>query len=138
MTKPLPPSAREPNPLGLAGQYPLVVAVTGRVVLPHEVRIAMGLEPGDLLSMVRNPVSLRLDSYRAFLADDWDAVPPPNRWRYVEEFLRRPLTALEPDGALELLQEEPPLLSLNAGDQVMLEVVHRGLSHELFLYQVVC
>jgi hypothetical protein len=81
---------------------------------------------------VRNPLSLRLDSYRAFLVDDWDAVSPPNRWSYLKKFLRRPLTALEPDGAVAI---PPEAFLLSAGDHTVLEVVQRGLSYELFLYR---
>ena len=132
MNEPLPPSAMEPNPLGLAEQFEQVVEVAGRAVLPQEVRRALGLEPGDLFSLVRHPLSLRLDSYRAFLLDNWDAVSPPNRWLFIKNFLRRPLTALEPDGVVAIPLEAFPL---SAGDHTVLEVVQRGLSYELFLYR---
>ena len=120
------------DPLGLAEQFDLVVEVEGRAVLPREVRTALGLEPGDLFSIVRHPLSLRLDSYRAFLMDTWDAVSPPNRWLYLEDFLGRPFTALEPDGAIAI---PPEAFLLSPGDQAVLEVVLRGLSYELFLYR---
>lgn len=87
MTK---PRAVESDPLGLAEQFELVAEEGGRVVLPLEVRTGLGLEPGDLFSIVRNPLSLRLDSYRVSLADNWDAVSPPNRWHYIQDLLRRP------------------------------------------------
>jgi bifunctional DNA-binding transcriptional regulator/antitoxin component of YhaV-PrlF toxin-antitoxin module len=130
--QPVPPPTLESHSLGLAEQFELVVEVSGSVVLPQEVREALSLEPGDFFSIVRNPVSLRLDSFRVFLADNWDAVSPPNRWRYIEEFLRRPLTALEQDRSIKIPPEDFPL---SVGDSIVLEVVHRGLSYELFLYR---
>jgi hypothetical protein len=45
MRKPLPPSTVEPNCLGLAEQFEQVVEVSGRAVLPEEVRRTLGLEP---------------------------------------------------------------------------------------------
>ena len=118
----------------LAQPFELVVETAGGCwVLPREVRTALNLQPGDLFSLAKNPLSLRLDSYREFLADNWEAVSPPNRWRYIEEFLRRPLTALEPDGAVKVPAQ---LLSLSSGDRIILEVVTRGLAHELFLYRL--
>ena len=116
--------------LGLAEQFELVVEVPGRVTLPPEVRAALGLEPGDLFAIERNPVSLRLDSFRELEAD-WQASSLPDHWR--EEISRRPQTALERDGSLTL---PPDLLSLAEGDRLVLEVVTKGLSHELFLYAV--
>lgn len=118
------------NPLGLAEQFELVVVAAGRVVLPLEVRSAMGLEPGDRFSLTRNPVSLRLDSYRELEAD-WCASSLPDCW--LEEFLKRPQTAVETDGSVTL---PPDLLCLAEGDRLVLEVVTMGLSHELFLYPV--
>ena len=117
----------------LAQPFERVVETAGCLVLPLEVRTALNLQPGDLFSLAKNPLSLRLDSYREFLTDNWEAVSPPNRWRYIEEFLRQPLTALEPDGAVKVPAQ---LLSLSAGDRIILEVVTRALSHKLFLYRL--
>lgn len=118
------------NPLGLAEQFELVVVAAGRVVLPPEVRAALALEPGDRFSIERNPVSLRLHSFRELEAD-WRESSLPDHWR--EEFSQRPQTALETDGSLTL---PPDLLFLAEGDRLVLEVVTMGLSHELFLYSV--
>ena len=115
--------------LGLAEQFELVVEIPGRVTLPPEVRAALGLEPGDLFTIERNPLSLRLDSYREMLAD-WGASSLPDCWS--EEFFQRPRTILEGDGALPIASD---LLPLAEGDRLILEVVTKGLSHELFLYR---
>jgi hypothetical protein len=115
--------------LGLAEQFELVVESPGRVTLPPEVRAALGLEPGDLFTIERNPLSLRLESYREMLAD-WGASSLPDRWS--NEFFQRPQTTLEGDGALPIASGFLPLAE---GDRLILEVVTKGLSHELFLYR---
>lgn len=104
-----------------------------RVPLPAQVRNALGLNPGDLLSIVPQPLSFRLEIYREFLADSWDAVSAPNRWRYLEEFLSRPLASIEKRGGLLL---PPKLFPLRAGEPLILEIVRRGLCHQLFLYRI--
>jgi hypothetical protein len=114
--------------LGLAEQFELVVEIPGRVTLPPEVRAALGLELGDLFTIERNTLSLRLDSYRELLAD-WGA-SLPDCWR--EEFFQRPQTTLEEDGVLPIPSD---LLPLSEGDRLVLEVVTKGLSHELYLYR---
>ena len=116
--------------LGLAEQFELVVEIPGRITLPPEVRSALGLEPEDRFAIERNPVSLRLDSFRELEAD-WRASSLPDQWR--EELSRRPQTALEADGSLPIPSD---LLTLPEGDRLVLEVVTKGLSHELYLYRV--
>lgn len=116
--------------LGLAEQFELVVEIPGRVSLPPEVRAALGLEPGDRFSIERNPMSLRLDSFRELEAD-WRASSLPDHWR--EEISQRPQTALEGNGALPIPSD---LLPLPEGGRLVLEVVTKGLSHELYLYRV--
>lgn len=120
-----------PLPSGLPEQFEVMVEAPGRLPLPDEVREAMGLKPGDLFSLKRVPISLRLESYREFLSDDWNAVDPENRWRYFQEFLRRPLTAVEPGGAVKI---PPELCPLEPGERFILEVVRRGMCHPLYLY----
>ena len=115
--------------LGLAEQFELVVESPGRVTLPPEVRTALGLKPGDLFTIERNTLSLRLESYREMLAD-WGANSLPDRWS--NEFFQRPQTTLEGDGALPIASGFLPLAE---GDRLILEVVTKGLSHELFLYR---
>jgi bifunctional DNA-binding transcriptional regulator/antitoxin component of YhaV-PrlF toxin-antitoxin module len=122
------------SPLRLAEQFDLVMETPGRVALPLEVRAELGLEPGDLFSIVTNPVSLQLESYRELLMDDLEAVSPSNRGFYTRKFFRRAFTVLEADGAIELPGELVPRFS--TGDVAVLEVVTRGLSHELYLYRV--
>lgn len=91
------------------------------------------MRAGELLSVSCQPLSLRLEIYSEFLADDWNAVSPPKRWRYLEAFLSRPLAALGEGGDLKV---PPGLLPVREGDRVILETVRRGLCHELFLYRV--
>ncbi len=116
--------------LGLAEQFELVVEVPGRVTLPPEVRAVLSLEPGALFAIERNPLSLRLDSFRELEAD-WRASSLPDHWR--EEFSQRPQTALEGDGSLPIPSD---LLPLPEGEKLVLDVVTKGLSHELYLYPV--
>lgn len=116
--------------LGLAEQFELVIEVPGRVPLPPEVRAALDLRAGDRFSIERNPGSLRLDSFRELEAD-WPANSLPDPWR--EEFSQRPHTALEGDGTLPIPSD---LLLLPEGDRLVLEVVTKGLSHEVYLYRL--
>jgi bifunctional DNA-binding transcriptional regulator/antitoxin component of YhaV-PrlF toxin-antitoxin module len=121
------------SPLRLAEQFDLVVETPGRVALPLEVRVELGLEPGDLFSIVTNPASLQLESYREFLMDNLEAVSPQNDGFYTRDFFRRAYTVLEADGAIELPGELVPRFP--AGERVVLEVVTLGSSHEVYLYR---
>jgi hypothetical protein len=114
----------------MSREFVLTLESRGRVPLPLGVLTALRLLPGDLLSVRPAPLSLRLDLYAEFLTDNWDAVSPVNRWRYVEDFLRRPLVAVEKDGTLEI---SPDLMILHPGESVILEVVGEGLFHTLYL-----
>lgn len=119
---------------GFAEQVEVRVGPNGEILLPFQVREALGLLPGEVLAILRQPLSLRLEIYSEFLADNWDAVSPENRWRYLEAFLSRPLASLGESGELNL---PPGLLPLREGDRVILETVRRGAPcHELFLYRV--
>jgi hypothetical protein len=121
------------NPLGLAEEFELIVETPGRVALPLEVRAELGLKPGDLFSIVTHPVSLRLESYRELLADCLE-VSLPNRGFYSQGFFRRPWVVLEADGAFTIPGEVG--FPFSTGDRLVLDVVTRGLSHELYLYRV--
>ena len=118
---------------GLPEKVEAVAGPRGVILLPQVVREILGLVPGELLSVVLQPLSLRLEIYREFLADNWDAVSLSNRWRYLGEFLSRPLAAIDAGGSLLL---PPRLFPLRAGESLILEIVRRGLCHELFLYRV--
>lgn len=119
------PSVRE--------QVEVNVGPNGEILLPVEVREGLGLRAGELLSVLCQPLSLRLEIYSEFLADNWNAASPRNRWAYLETFLSRPLASLGDRGDLKV---PPGLLPLQEGDRVILETVRRGLCHELFLYRV--
>ena len=123
----------EPLEPGLGEQVEVTAGAGGEILLPSGVREALPLGAGALLSVLRQPLSLRLEIYSEFLADNWDAVSPLNRWRYLEAFLSRPLASMGERGDLNL---PPGLLPLGEGDRVILEKVRRGLCHELFLYRV--
>lgn len=127
------PDEVEPSRPEMGEQVEVVVGPGGEILLPLEVRKALGLRAGELLSVLRQPLSLRLEIYGEFLADNWDAVSPGNRWHYLEAFLSQPLASVGEEGALNV---PPGLLPLREGDRVILETVRRGLCHELFLYRV--
>ena len=114
-------------------QVEIIAGPGGEILLPGRVMESLGLMPGELFSVSRQPLSLRLETYGEFLADNWDAVSPRNRWRYLEEFLSRPLVALREGGSLDL---PPGLLPIQQGERLILEIVRRGLCHEIFLYRI--
>ncbi len=116
--------------LGLAEQFELVVIAAGRISLPAAVSAALSLEPGDVFAITKNDLSLRLDSERE-LRTDWAEGSLPEFWH--REFLHRPRTVVEADGSLAIPSD---LLSLPEGVRLVLEVVTRGLSHEVYLYRV--
>jgi len=94
------------------------VQTAGRIQLPPALAVALRVGPGALFAIQplrRRGVLLRL-------YDDLLAVLPglsvESRWSLVETFLRRPLTALGPDGALALPRE---LLALRRGQRLLLE-----------------
>ncbi len=116
--------------LGLAEQFELEVKVAGRISLPAAVTAALSLEPGDAFAITKNDLSLRLDSERE-LGADWAEGSLPERWW--REFLCRRRTVVEADGSLAIPSD---LLSLPEGVRLVLEVVTRGLSHEVYLYRV--
>ena len=115
---------------GLSGHFELAVETEGALSLPLEVISHLGLMPGDLLSLDPAPTCLHFEIYHEFLADNWPAVSLENRMRYLMEFLRRPLTALEQLGTLPIPREVFPLAR---GEKVVLQVMNRGLSHQMFL-----
>jgi hypothetical protein len=124
--------AVEPSRPGMGEQVEVIVGPGGEILLPLEVREALGLRAGEIFSVLRQPLSLRLEIYSEFLAD-WESVLPQYHWRYLEAFLSQPLASLSEGGALNV---PPGLLPLREGDRVILETVRRGLCHELFLYRV--
>jgi hypothetical protein len=83
------------------GHFELTVESAGVLSLPEEVLGGLGAVPGDVLSLDVGPLSvyLGLEIYREFLADNWEAVSADNRWRFLHQFLSRPLTAVEREGS---------------------------------------
>lgn len=112
--------------------FRLEVEKAGRVPLPAVVQENLRLQPGDLLSVRKNTVSLRLDPYRDLLEDLHRSVRESDRWPYLSQFLKHPLTSVEPDGSIAIT---PDLLELAPGDRVVLEVSTEALRPALYLYR---
>lgn len=115
------------------GQFELTVEVPRCLTLPAEITGGLRVVPGDLFSLhAEQPGILYLEIYHEHLADNWEALSPVNRWRYLEPFLSRSLTALSPKGELAIPEE---LFPLRSGQNVWLWVLRFGLSHKLLLFQ---
>lgn len=110
----------------------LEVGAAGRVHLPPMIQDLLNIRPGDLFSIQRNAVSVRLDPYRDLLEDLQRSVRKADAWRYLAQFLQRPLTSIETDGGVEI---PPDLLELAPGDRVVVEVSTEGLRHALYVYR---
>jgi bifunctional DNA-binding transcriptional regulator/antitoxin component of YhaV-PrlF toxin-antitoxin module len=112
--------------------FSLEVESDGQVHLPASVRESLGVEPGDLLSLTRNAISVRLDPYKDLLEDLQRSVKEPGNWRFLEQFLRRTLASVGADGGVAI---PPGFLTLRAGDRFVLEVVAEGFRHALYAYR---
>jgi hypothetical protein len=124
--------AERPRPRA-GEQVDLVASAAGELLLPQEVLERLHLEPGDRIAFEPGPHSIRLELYLEALASlPRDRDEEPAR-RLVEEFLRQPSTALLAGGRLPIPAEVPPLA---AGDRCVLQIVARGLVHEIFLFKV--
>ena len=119
-------------PLVPPEHFRLEVETVGRVSLPPVVQENLHLHPGDLLSVRKNTVSVRLDPYRDLLEDLQRSVRESDRWRYLDQFLQHPLTSIGPDASIEI---SPDFLELAPGDRVVLEVATEGLRRALYLYR---
>lgn len=98
--------------------FDLPVTNDGVVSLPPEIGERADLYPGDILSLESiTDECLSLVIYRKIL-DGWEAMDRVNLWRFIEECLSRPLTAVEP-AALPIPVEVFPLV---AGEWVRLRV----------------
>jgi hypothetical protein len=117
----------------LNGQFELTVEVSGFLTLPVKITAGLRVVPGDLFSLHEElPGVLFLEIYHEHLADNWEALSPVNRWRYLEKFLNRPLAALSRKRALAIPEE---LFPLRKGENVWLWVMSTGLTHNLLLFQ---
>jgi hypothetical protein len=113
----------------LSGRYELAIAAEGRFDFPPGVQEALRLAPGDLFSLTRNRISIRLDRYSELLEDLRRSVTSP--WRCLEQFLGRNLAAVEADGSVAIPSEFMPL---PRGERFVLEIMPHGLQHILYLY----
>ena len=117
----------------LNGHFELTVEISGVLNLPGVVLEGLAVVPGDVFALDVRPLSvyLGLEIYREFLADNWDAISEENRWRYLKEFLSRPLTALGPEEGIAIPAAAFPLVE---GDRLALHVM-RLSTHRLFVYR---
>jgi len=110
-----------------------MVEAAGFLTLPAKVTRGLRVVPGDLFFLHEElPGVLSLGIYHELLADNWEALSPENRWRYLEKFLGRPLTTLSHEGDLAIPEE---LFPLRKGENVWLWVTSSGLTHNLLLFQ---
>jgi hypothetical protein len=120
------------SPLLPPEHFSLEVERAGRVHLPPVVQESLDLQPGDLFSIRRNAISVRLDPYRDLLEDLQRSVHEVDRWRCLSQFLQCPLTSIGADGSVEI---PPDFVELAPGDRVVLEVSTEGLRHALYIYR---
>lgn len=113
----------------------VVIEAEGRVRLPPEALAALDLRPGDLLSLQKHAISIRLDLYREMLAALRGSLGGPEEARLAREFLERQKTQVGEDGSVEIPRE---LMVLEAGRTYVLEGVREGLGHALYLYSDEC
>jgi hypothetical protein len=116
----------------LNGHFELTVESDGLLILPAEVLEGLGASPGDFLVLEVGPLAsyLVLEIYSELLADNWEALSAENRWRYLQQFLSRPLTAVKPEGIPIPFEVFP----LAPGAKVYLHVLRFG-THRIFLYK---
>lgn len=115
------------------GQFELTVEAAGVLALTAGITAGLQLVPGDLFFLsAEQPGVLHLEIYHEILADNWEALSPVNRWRYLEKFLRRPQTALSPTGDLAIPED---LFPLRKGESVWLWIARLGPSHKLLLFK---
>lgn len=109
----------------------LTVEREGYLTLPADLCETLALQAGDLLAVKPGSISFSLEIYRELLATLWDYVGPSFHWSFVADFLRRPLTALEPGGRLWI---PPEVLRLEVGEEVDLYVSGTGDFHGLQVF----
>jgi hypothetical protein len=98
-------------------QLNLEVESDGQVHLPAAVRETLGLEAGDLFSLTRNAMSIRLDLYKDLVEDLQRSVKGPANWRFLEQFLRRTLSTVGSDGGIAI----PPKLLAPFSGRIQLQ-----------------
>ncbi|HEX4965509.1 MAG TPA: hypothetical protein VF173_32160 [Thermoanaerobaculia bacterium] len=112
-------------------RFELVVVDRGFLPFPERLRIALRLEPGEMVALERWPATLYLETYSSFLGALDETVPFEEQWgQVVEHFLRRKLAVLEGKG----LPIPADLFVLEQGDPFVLQVLFRGRFPELYLY----
>ena len=117
--------------LGPDERFEIVICEEGLLPIPEKLRVALRLEPGEIVSIERWPGSLYLETYSAFLDAVFEAVPLAERWGQVQEhFLTRTLTVVEEKG----LSIPADLFPLRPDQPMVLQVLRRGLVPELYLY----
>ena len=111
----------------------LTVEQEGYLTLPADIFEAVGLRPGDILAIEVHSAffSFSLEIYRELLEADWTCVASEARWGFVERFLSRPLTAVEPGVRIDIPAEVFPL---TLGEAVSCTVDNAGGFHLLQVF----
>jgi len=88
------------------------------------------LVPGDLVALRASGSLLRLDPLREFCGYPWHLHSAPIRRACIERFLRWPLAAVAPGGAVALPTD---LFPVAAGERVLWFAMDRGSHCALYL-----
>ena len=119
--------------LGPDQRFDLIIKDKGVLPLPERVAVALGLEPGEMVSMERWPGVLYLETMTAFVEALAEIHPWVPSWsQRVQVFLSRPVAVVQCNG----LDLPIPwaLFPLHPGDRVVLQVLYRGSFPEFYLY----
>jgi hypothetical protein len=114
--------------------FSLAVAAPGEVTLPRRLVRDLGLAPGEVFGLTAGPLTVRLDRYAELLAFA-RSVSRCLAWPEVARFLSGPVSVLGPGGTLAV---PPRLLAVTCDVPTFLQVVWRGPSPELYLFQELC
>ncbi|HWN45497.1 MAG TPA: AbrB/MazE/SpoVT family DNA-binding domain-containing protein [Thermoanaerobaculia bacterium] len=111
----------------------LTVEREGILTLPSEACEAARLRPGDILALETVGESLVLEVYRELLDGALEYMGDGVLRGFVERFLSRPITALEPGGHVLIPGE---IFPLPKGSELSLYVDWQGTSHLLQLFHL--
>jgi hypothetical protein len=111
-------------------RFELVVSEEGILPIPVALRVALHLEPGEVVSVESGPAALSLETFSAFLDALAEAAPEKQWEQVVQRFLTRTLTCMEEEGL-----PIPSDLLPQRGRPVVLQVIRRGSQLELYLLQ---
>ena len=113
-------------------QVELEVKAPGELLLPPELLDRLGLGPGDLVAFEAGRHSVRLELYEEFFGSVGSG---EGAWVLAQDFLRQPSAAVLAGGRLPVPRK---VVALETGERWVLQIVRRGLGHEIFLFRVSC